>query len=267
MSPATNPELLLVTGAHLFVSYVPFCGDGSSSRTACRSGRARGAGAVGCSRALARSGYRHPGRHGRPARRDGRRRRVEPGRRAPARGTAAARRRPDPRRGGHGPRRRHRRRRRHRPRPLHRAARRPDDRRHLRIRARRPRARRLHAGRPRVRRRRRGRPLRRGDRRPPQGGLLGALQRLPHEGVGAVRRPARGHRRPGRGPACRRRGRPALPGRLPGRARPRARLRGGPRLPGRRTTGRGRRTPGPRPLYLRRPDAQVPKNYKVVTPQ
>ena len=25
--------------------------------------------------------------------------------------------------------------------------------------------------------------------------------------------------------------------------------------------------PGPRPLYLRRPDAQVPKNYKVVTPR
>ncbi|MEU0066022.1 tRNA (adenosine(37)-N6)-threonylcarbamoyltransferase complex dimerization subunit type 1 TsaB, partial [Streptomyces albidoflavus] len=23
----------------------------------------------------------------------------------------------------------------------------------------------------------------------------------------------------------------------------------------------------PRPLYLRRPDAQVPKNYKVVTPK
>jgi hypothetical protein len=25
--------------------------------------------------------------------------------------------------------------------------------------------------------------------------------------------------------------------------------------------------PAPRPLYLRRPDAQVPKNYKVVTPK
>ncbi|MCX3060342.1 tRNA (adenosine(37)-N6)-threonylcarbamoyltransferase complex dimerization subunit type 1 TsaB [Streptomyces beihaiensis] len=29
----------------------------------------------------------------------------------------------------------------------------------------------------------------------------------------------------------------------------------------------GEELPAPRPLYLRRPDAQVPKNYKVVTPQ
>lgn len=29
----------------------------------------------------------------------------------------------------------------------------------------------------------------------------------------------------------------------------------------------GGELPAPRPLYLRRPDAQVPKNYKVVTPQ
>ncbi|MCX5170962.1 tRNA (adenosine(37)-N6)-threonylcarbamoyltransferase complex dimerization subunit type 1 TsaB [Streptomyces antibioticus] len=30
---------------------------------------------------------------------------------------------------------------------------------------------------------------------------------------------------------------------------------------------RGEELPAPRPLYLRRPDAQVPKNYKVVTPK
>ena len=30
---------------------------------------------------------------------------------------------------------------------------------------------------------------------------------------------------------------------------------------------RGETLPAPRPLYLRRPDAQVPKNYKVVTPK
>ncbi|MGW0929340.1 tRNA (adenosine(37)-N6)-threonylcarbamoyltransferase complex dimerization subunit type 1 TsaB [Streptomyces sp. NPDC002644] len=30
---------------------------------------------------------------------------------------------------------------------------------------------------------------------------------------------------------------------------------------------RGEELPAPRPLYLRRPDAQVPKNYKVVTPR
>ncbi|MFI6660916.1 tRNA (adenosine(37)-N6)-threonylcarbamoyltransferase complex dimerization subunit type 1 TsaB [Streptomyces sp. NPDC050523] len=30
---------------------------------------------------------------------------------------------------------------------------------------------------------------------------------------------------------------------------------------------RGEELPPPRPLYLRRPDAQVPKNYKVVTPK
>jgi tRNA threonylcarbamoyl adenosine modification protein YeaZ len=29
----------------------------------------------------------------------------------------------------------------------------------------------------------------------------------------------------------------------------------------------GEELPAPRPLYLRRPDAQVPKNYKVVTPK
>jgi tRNA A37 threonylcarbamoyladenosine modification protein TsaB len=29
----------------------------------------------------------------------------------------------------------------------------------------------------------------------------------------------------------------------------------------------GEELPEPRPLYLRRPDAQVPKNYKVVTPR
>jgi tRNA threonylcarbamoyl adenosine modification protein YeaZ len=29
----------------------------------------------------------------------------------------------------------------------------------------------------------------------------------------------------------------------------------------------GEELPDPRPLYLRRPDAQVPKNYKVVTPK
>jgi hypothetical protein len=29
----------------------------------------------------------------------------------------------------------------------------------------------------------------------------------------------------------------------------------------------GEEFPAPRPLYLRRPDAQVPKNYKVVTPK
>ncbi|MDG4865159.1 tRNA (adenosine(37)-N6)-threonylcarbamoyltransferase complex dimerization subunit type 1 TsaB, partial [Streptomyces sp. T-3] len=29
----------------------------------------------------------------------------------------------------------------------------------------------------------------------------------------------------------------------------------------------GEELPVPRPLYLRRPDAQVPKNYKVVTPK
>ncbi|CAM5486525.1 tRNA (Adenosine(37)-N6)-threonylcarbamoyltransferase complex dimerization subunit type 1 TsaB OS=Streptomyces alboniger OX=132473 GN=tsaB PE=4 SV=1 [Streptomyces alboniger] len=31
--------------------------------------------------------------------------------------------------------------------------------------------------------------------------------------------------------------------------------------------GAGGELPAPRPLYLRRPDAQVPKNYKVVTPK
>ncbi|GHH86157.1 tRNA (adenosine(37)-N6)-threonylcarbamoyltransferase complex dimerization subunit type 1 TsaB [Streptomyces capitiformicae] len=31
--------------------------------------------------------------------------------------------------------------------------------------------------------------------------------------------------------------------------------------------GKGAELPAPRPLYLRRPDAQVPKNYKVVTPK
>ncbi|MFG2801531.1 tRNA (adenosine(37)-N6)-threonylcarbamoyltransferase complex dimerization subunit type 1 TsaB [Streptomyces pseudovenezuelae] len=31
--------------------------------------------------------------------------------------------------------------------------------------------------------------------------------------------------------------------------------------------GAGQDLPAPRPLYLRRPDAQVPKNYKVVTPK
>ncbi|WP_149825896.1 tRNA (adenosine(37)-N6)-threonylcarbamoyltransferase complex dimerization subunit type 1 TsaB [Streptomyces tailanensis] len=31
--------------------------------------------------------------------------------------------------------------------------------------------------------------------------------------------------------------------------------------------GKGEELPAPRPLYLRRPDAQVPKNYKVVTPK
>ncbi|WP_053846753.1 tRNA (adenosine(37)-N6)-threonylcarbamoyltransferase complex dimerization subunit type 1 TsaB [Streptomyces sp. NRRL B-24085] len=31
--------------------------------------------------------------------------------------------------------------------------------------------------------------------------------------------------------------------------------------------GAGEELPAPRPLYLRRPDAQVPKNYKVVTPK
>ncbi|MCX4883014.1 MULTISPECIES: tRNA (adenosine(37)-N6)-threonylcarbamoyltransferase complex dimerization subunit type 1 TsaB [unclassified Streptomyces] len=31
--------------------------------------------------------------------------------------------------------------------------------------------------------------------------------------------------------------------------------------------GKGEQLPAPRPLYLRRPDAQVPKNYKVVTPK
>ncbi|GAB2973583.1 tRNA (adenosine(37)-N6)-threonylcarbamoyltransferase complex dimerization subunit type 1 TsaB [Streptomyces pseudoechinosporeus] len=30
---------------------------------------------------------------------------------------------------------------------------------------------------------------------------------------------------------------------------------------------KGEELPAPRPLYLRRPDAQVPKNYKVVTPK
>ncbi|TPQ20140.1 tRNA (adenosine(37)-N6)-threonylcarbamoyltransferase complex dimerization subunit type 1 TsaB [Streptomyces sporangiiformans] len=30
---------------------------------------------------------------------------------------------------------------------------------------------------------------------------------------------------------------------------------------------RGEELPAPRPMYLRRPDAQVPKNYKVVTPK
>ncbi|MFJ5261425.1 tRNA (adenosine(37)-N6)-threonylcarbamoyltransferase complex dimerization subunit type 1 TsaB [Streptomyces sp. NPDC088387] len=30
---------------------------------------------------------------------------------------------------------------------------------------------------------------------------------------------------------------------------------------------KGEKLPDPRPLYLRRPDAQVPKNYKVVTPK
>ena len=29
----------------------------------------------------------------------------------------------------------------------------------------------------------------------------------------------------------------------------------------------GAELPAPRPLYLRRPDAQVPRNYKVVTPK
>ena len=42
-------------------------------------------GAVGCLRALARSGYRHPRRHRRAARRHGRHRLLEPGGRAPAR--------------------------------------------------------------------------------------------------------------------------------------------------------------------------------------
>ncbi|GAA3361117.1 hypothetical protein GCM10017744_046480 [Streptomyces antimycoticus] len=30
---------------------------------------------------------------------------------------------------------------------------------------------------------------------------------------------------------------------------------------------RGEELPPPRPLYLRRPDAKVPANYKVVTPK
>ncbi|MGN5379859.1 tRNA (adenosine(37)-N6)-threonylcarbamoyltransferase complex dimerization subunit type 1 TsaB [Streptomyces lasalocidi] len=75
------------------------------------------------------------------------------------------------------------------------------------------------------------------------------------------------HRRAGRGAARGRRGSPALPGHVPARSRTRARLRRRARRAGRREARRGRGTARPRPLYLRRPDAQVPKNYKVVTPK
>ncbi|OWA09142.1 hypothetical protein B9W62_15340 [Streptomyces sp. CS113] len=67
------------------------CDTGRSCRArrvspGCPQGVRRGPrGAVGCLRALARSGYRHARRHRRAPRRYGRHRLVEPGRRAPAR--------------------------------------------------------------------------------------------------------------------------------------------------------------------------------------
>src|SRR5690606_25276122 len=115
---------------------------------------------------------------------------------------------------------------------------------------RRPRARRVHPGRPRPRRRGGG-PVRRGDRRPAQRGLLGAVRRPPHPGDRARRGPARRHRRPGPGPARGRRGRAARPGGPP--PRPRAGPAGRRETRGRRGTARA---PAAVPAPPRRPGPQ-----------
>ena len=134
----------------------------------------------------------------------------------------------------------------------------------LRRRARRPRARAVHAGRPRVRRRAPDRgPLRRGHRRPPQGGLLGAVRRPAHPASTepAVDRPADIAEQVAGLPAV---GAGALlyPDGLPGRPRGHARAPVGrrARLAGRREAGRGRGTACRRPAALsappRRPGAR-----------
>lgn len=60
----------------------------------------------------------------------------------------------------------------------------------------------------------------------------------------------------------------AVPGHVPRRARPRERVGGRPRRPCRREARRRMRISRRRvPCICSRPDAQVPKNYKVVTPK
>ena len=54
---------------------------------------------------------------------------------------------------------------------------------------------------------------------------------------------------------------------FPGRPRPRARSAGRLASLAAEKLAAGEELPPARPLYLRRPDAQVPANYKVVTPK
>ena len=91
-----------------------------------------------------------------------------------------------------------------------------------------------------------------------------------HPADRARRRPPRGHRRPGGRRARRGRGRrcsttrssPAYGASAPSTSPPGAlaTLAAG-------KLAAGEELPPPQPMYLRRPDAQVPANYKVVTPQ
>ncbi|EFL17009.1 LOW QUALITY PROTEIN: rim protein, partial [Streptomyces sp. C] len=204
------------------------------------------------------------------ARRGIRPRRVEPGRRPPPRGAPAALRRPGPRRGRGQARSRHRHRRRRRPRPLHRAPRRPRHRLHLRRRPRRPRARPVHPRRPRVRgRRRRDRgplpPVATDARRKE---VYWARYEDPRTRVGepAVDRPADIAEQVAGLPAVGQ-GATLYPDVFPDARGPVHQSAASLAALAAARLAAGEAFLPPTPLYLRRPDAQVPKNYKVVTPQ
>nr|BBJ53058.1 hypothetical protein SAVMC3_56870 [Streptomyces avermitilis] len=122
----------------------------------------------------------------------------------------------------------------------------------------------MHPRRPRLRLRPR-RALRRGDGRAPQGGLLGALRQRPHAGHRARRGPAgdldlRGLPAVGAGALL-------YPDAFPDAREPEHLSAAALASLAAEKLAAGEELEAPRPLYLRRPDAQVPKNYKVVTPK